>query len=172
MVLAVVMVAYLPGGMVWAGITPTVDIFLPVALKPENTPTAPPPPTFTPTPTATPLPPANVKITFIEYSPPGPDEDGEFVRIKNLGGTAQTMTNWTLRDIANHVFTFPGFTLPAGGTVQVWTGTGTNNSTNLYWGSGAAIWNNTGDTATLRNNSGQVVSVCTYPGGEQNYTCP
>lgn len=109
---------------------------------------------------------------FIEYNPPGPDEDGEFVRIVNLGGTTQTMTNWTLRDIANHVFTFPGFSLPAGGAVQVWTGIGTNNSSNLYWGSGAAIWNNTGDTATLRNNSGQVISVCSYPGGERNYNCP
>lgn len=176
--LAVVMVASLPAGMIGAGMTPTVDVFLPVALKPENTPTTPPSPTLTPiptstpTPTATPLPPADIRIMFIEYNPPGPDEDGEFVRIVNLGGTTQTMTNWTLRDIANHVFTFPGFSLPAGGAVQVWTGIGTNNSSNLYWESGAAIWNNTGDTATLRNNSGQVISVCSYPGGEQNYNCP
>ncbi|MBP8002988.1 MAG: lamin tail domain-containing protein [Chloroflexi bacterium] len=110
-------------------------------------------------------PPANVQIVYIEYDPPGPDEDGEYVRFDNLGGSNATLTGWTLRDDANHVFTFPSFTLAVGASVRVWTGSGSNNNANLYWGSGAAIWNNAGDTATLRNSGGQVIDVCTYSGG-------
>jgi hypothetical protein len=48
---------------------------------------------------------------------------------------------------------------------------GINNATNLYWGSGQAIWNNTGDTATLRNSGGQIVDTCSYAGGGQNASC-
>lgn len=113
--------------------------------------------------TAAVLAPANIKITFIEYNPPGDDVQGEYVRIENQGGRAQTMTSWTLRDVANHIFTFPSFTLAAGGTVRVWTKSGTNTTTDLYWGSGAAIWNNTGDTAYLRDGSGALISEYTYP---------
>ena len=65
--------------------------------------------------------PADVQITYIEYDPPGDDAQDEYVQIENLEGAAQEMTSWTLRDEANRVFTFPVFTLPAGGTVRVWT---------------------------------------------------
>lgn len=34
------------------------------------------------------------------------------------------------------------------------------NAKNVYWGSGNYIWNNTGDTATLRNASGKTVDTC------------
>ena len=172
--------------VVGLGLTPTSSHFLPYVIRPLPTPTFTATPTLTPSPTATATatnipptptpthtsaPPANVQITRIEYDPPGPDEDGEYVTLSNLGGTTAAMTNWTLRDEANHIFTFPAFTLAAGANVKVWTGSGANNSGNLYWGSGAAIWNNTGDTATLRNSNAQVVDVCTYSGGGTGTNC-
>jgi len=147
------------------GVTPTVNSYLPFLKN------SPPTPTATSTPTPTSPPPVNVQIVYIEYDPPGPDEDGEFVRLDNLGGSNATMTNWTLRDDANHVFTFPPFTLTVGASARVWTGSGSDNSANLYWGSGAAIWNNAGDTATLRNSNGQVIDVCTYNGGGIGASC-
>jgi hypothetical protein len=108
-------------------------------------------------------PPADVNITFIDYDPPGDDVQGEYVQIANSGGTAASMTNWTLRDNANHVFTFPTFTLNPGASVKVWTKAGTNTSTDLYWGSGAAIWNNTGgDCAYLRDAGGTPVDTYCY----------
>lgn len=160
--------------VVGSGLTPTVNSYLPYLNNPPPTPTATATPTALPataTPTPTSAPPANVQIRYIEYDPPGPDEDGEYVRLENLGGSSAVMTNWTLRDDANHIFTFPTFTLAAGATVKVWTGSGSNNSSNLYWGSGAAIWNNSGDTATLRNSGGQVIDVCTYSGGGSGASC-
>jgi hypothetical protein len=151
--------------IVGSGITPPVNSYLPFLKNPPPTPTA----TATPTPTSAPQ--ADVRILYIEYDPLGPDEDGEYVRLDNLGGSNATMTNWTLRDDANHVFTFPPFTLVAGESVRVWTGTGSNNSSNLYWGSGAVIWNNSGDTAILRLSNGQVVDSCTYGGGGIGANC-
>jgi hypothetical protein len=104
----------------------------------------------------------DVQITSIEYDPPGSDVEGEYVRIENLGGGAVDMTNWTLRDDADHVFTFPTFTLSSGATVRVWTKSGTDTTTDLYWGSGSAIWNNTGDCAYLRDSSGTSVDAYCY----------
>jgi hypothetical protein len=170
-----------------AGLTP--NSYLPVALRPENTPTYTPTatktpiptsttgptntpvPTNTPTPSPTSAPPANVLMTQIEYNPPGDDVAGEFVEIRNFGGTAANMTGWSLRDPVPHVFTFPSFTLQPGAAVKVWTKSGVNNAANLYWGSNQAIWNNTGDTATLRNSGGQTIDTCTYSGGGQNASC-
>jgi hypothetical protein len=105
---------------------------------------------------------ADVHITFVEYDPPGSDLEGEYVRVENLGGSAADMTDWTLRDEANKVFTFPAFTLDAGATVQVWTKSDTNTSTDLYLGSGSAIWNNTGDCAHLRDSAGTPVDTYCY----------
>ena len=103
----------------------------------------------------------DVRITHVELDPSGPDAAGEYVRIENLGNTAQPMKAWTLSDRIRHTFPFPEFVLPAGGTVNVWVGEGKNTSTDLYWGRRAPVWNNVGDTAELRDDSGVLVSTYT-----------
>ena len=106
-----------------------------------------------------------VGITYIEYDPPGADLAGEYVRFQNNTHQAITMTGWQLEDGARkHTYTFPAFTLPAGATVVLWTKTGTNEAGNLYWGNRAAIWNNTGDTAVLRDAAGTEISRFSYTG--------
>jgi phosphatidylserine/phosphatidylglycerophosphate/cardiolipin synthase-like enzyme len=119
-------------------------------------------PTPEPTPSPEPPEPADIQITYIEFNPAGDDVQGEYVRIENQGGESQSLTNWTLRDEANHVFTFPNFSLGAGAAVQVWTKSGSNTTTDLYWGSGSAIWNNTGDTAYLQDHDANPVDTYTY----------
>ena len=74
------------------------------------------------------------------------------------------MSGWTLRDLANTTYTFPAFTLAAGAEVRLWTRAGVNDTANLYWGGGQAVWNNTGgDTAILRDAGGGEVSRYSYP---------
>ena len=82
--------------------------------------------------------------------------------IHNDTADAIDMGQWTLRDLANHVFRFPPFVLASGFGVAIWTGTGLDNSDNLYWNRHAAVWNNTGDTAVLSDAQGTEVARYTY----------
>lgn len=151
--------------------TPNSINYLPFVIRPENTPTATattPPPTATPTNMPAP---ADVRLTLIVYNPSGDDVAGEYVRLQNFGGTTAVLTGWTLSDNDGHVYGFPGgFSLAPGAAVLVWVKSGTNNATNLYWGSAQAYWNNTGDTAFLRNG-GTLVDSCSYSGGGTQASC-
>ncbi len=118
---------------------------------------------------------AAIRITKIYYDSPGSDTgsnaslNAEYVLIKNTGTRAKTLTGWTLRDAANHVFKFPTFKLGAGSLVYVHTGKGSKTAHHLYWGSGAYIWNNDGDTARLRRRDGSLDDTCSYSGGSPGY---
>lgn len=92
----------------------------------------------------------------------------EWVKITNNGASQVSLDNWKIQDrtennIELHNFTFVMFSLNAGATVTVHTFKGTNSSTDLYWGrdESAPVWNNNGDTATLIDSAGNVIS--TYP---------
>lgn len=112
-----------------------------------------------------------VRLGLIQYNSPGSDTgsnaslNAEFVRIKNTGSTTRTLTGWTLRDTSHHVYTFGTFRLGAGKSVRVHTGKGTNTAVNLYWGRAAYVWNNTGDTAFLRNVAGVQKDSCSWGNG-------
>jgi hypothetical protein len=107
-------------------------------------------------------PPLGVHITYLEYNPPGDDMDGEFVRIENSGGIDIDMTAWTLCDEAGHQFTFPAFTLRLGSYVRIWTKSGANMATDLYWGKDKAVWNNEMDCAQLRDSTGVLIATFRY----------
>lgn len=109
---------------------------------------------------------AAIRITRIYFDPPASDTGSninqEYLVIKNTGARAKALTGWRLRDRAGHVYTFPTFRLRPGRVVRIHTGSGTNNRSDLYWGSGWYIWNNDGDRATLRRPSGTVADRCRY----------
>ena len=54
------------------------------------------------------------------------------------------------------------YILKPGETVYIWTGDGVNEDKNLYWGRRSPVWNNTGDTATLRNPDGVEIHKYEY----------
>src|SRR4051794_31695078 len=89
-----------------------------------------------------------VRLGKVQYDPPGSDTgsssslNAEYVTITNHAATKRTLTGWTLRDASRHVFHFPKFSLAAGASVRVHTGSGGNGAHDLYWGSGSYIWNN------------------------------
>jgi endonuclease G, mitochondrial len=109
-----------------------------------------------------PQPPPVVEIAEVLADPAGDDVAGEYVRIRNTGSGAAVLTGWTLSDLANNSYTFPTFTLAPGGEVLVWVKVGVDDGGNLYWGRAQAVWNNTGDTATLRDSGGAVIDSFTY----------
>ncbi len=120
---------------------------------------------------------AAIKISKIQYDSPGSDDgsnsslNAEYVVLTNTGSEAVSLTNWTLRDLANHVYSFDSFKLGAGATVTIHTGKGNDTRTNVYWGSGWYIWNNDGDTATLKTGKGHTVDTCSYSGGDTSVSC-
>jgi len=112
-----------------------------------------------------------LRIAKIVYDPPGADLVGEYIQLYNSGATAQDLTNWQLTDLAHHAYPFPSFALQPLATVTLWTKSGVNTPTDLYWNSGMAIWNNDGDTAILTDANNTTIDTCTYPGGGQETTC-
>ncbi|MFI9642911.1 lamin tail domain-containing protein [Micromonospora sp. NPDC051925] len=119
---------------------------------------------------------AAVEITKVYYNSPGTDNrsntslNAEYVKLTNRRSSTLNLKSWTLRDKSNHVYKFSGdFRLAKGASVYVHTGKGTNTSTHRYWGSGNYIWNNTGDTAYLRNSAGTGIDSCKW-GSKGSYT--
>lgn len=89
----------------------------------------------------------------------------EYIELTNEGETATEMTGWTVSDEADHTYRFPsGFTLGAGDTVTIYTGSGSDTEDELYWGSGRAVWNNDGDTIYVTNDAGETVIEHEYSG--------
>ncbi|GAA2511898.1 lamin tail domain-containing protein [Pilimelia columellifera] len=116
-----------------------------------------------------------IMITKIWYDSPGTDRganaslNAEYVQLRNTTRTRRSLTGWTVRDTARHVYTFGTFNLNAGATVTLRTGIGTNTATNRYWGRRAYVWNNDRDTAILRNASGVQIDSCAYNSTRYDY---
>lgn len=113
-----------------------------------------------------------IYITNFHFNAAGDDNynlNDEYVTLGNRCSYSVDMTSWTIKDeTASHLYTIPPFTFQAGSTFTLFTGTGTNTNSALYWGrtSGnyAAIWNNGGDTLFLRDSGGNLVLTQSYSG--------
>lgn len=140
---------------------PTPTLAATLQPSPESSPT----PIQTPTPTAT-LPSSstgNVIITKIFYDGVlGRQEPDEYVEIRNDDTKSIQFQNWTLRDSANHVYTFPNFIMQPDQVCRVYTNQNHPEWCGFSYGSGSAIWNNSGDCAYLRNNQGQEIDQYCY----------
>ena len=117
------------------------------------------------------------RFSGVQYDSPGDDTgsnrslNAEWVRITNHSSHARVMTGWKLRDITGFVYVFPSFTLGAGRSVKVHTGSGTNSRTDLYWRLNGYVWNNTGDKATLKDRHGVVIDTCSWGDGSGYIGC-
>jgi len=130
---------------------------------PTKTPSISPTPTRTSTPTQAPPPPTgNVAITSIFYDGTGQNEPDEYVEIKNNDTYPIQLSNWTLRDDANHIFTFPSFVIQPGQVCRVYTNENHPEWCGFNYHSGTAIWNNTGDCGYLRDSANTLKSQLCY----------
>jgi hypothetical protein len=132
--------------------------------KATSTPTKTPTRTATPTATATqpPVTTGLLDITSIFYDGVnGSTESDEYVQIVNTDTRSIQLLNWTLRDNQSHIFYFPNFVMTPGQVCRVYTNEYHPEWCGFSYGSGVAIWNNTGDCAYLRDpSSTQVDSYC------------
>ena len=119
--------------------------------------------------------PSPVVISEIFYNSPGPDHgsnqslNAEWVKLRNRTGHRVSLDGWTLRDTAHHVYHFVGYSLRAHGTVRIHTGSGRDTQWNLFQDRGWYVWNNDGDTATLRGPAGNVRDRCSYSDPSENF---
>ena len=115
-----------------------------------------------------------IGILYFHWNAEGNDcynLNDEYVTFKNTCSQSLDMTGWTVKDEANHIYTFPDFNLAGSATVTLYTGAGIDTTAELYWDSSGhtcnAIWNNDGDTLYLRDISGNLVISYSYGGFEQ-----
>lgn len=111
---------------------------------------------------------SQLAVTRIHEDANGNDHDnlnGEYVVFENTGDSELDLSGWTISDAADHTYRVPsGVTLAPGETVTLYTGGGSDSASELYWGSGSAVWNNGGDTIIVTNADGTVVLRKEYSG--------
>lgn len=93
----------------------------------------------------------------------------EYICLVNKSGGDVDLLGWELRDAEGGVNVLPDVTLASDQQLRVHPGEGRNTSTDLYGEGHAAVWNNTGDTVTLFDQSGNVIDSQTY-GSRQSET--
>jgi micrococcal nuclease len=107
-----------------------------------------------------------LKIVQIEADAPGSDSqnpNGEWIEIVNQGDAPVSMQGYTLKDQANHIYTFGDVTLRARAAVRLYSGQGQDSESELYWGLvGESVWNNDSDSAFLRDAQGALVDTFAY----------
>lgn len=108
-------------------------------------------------------------VSAIHADAAGDDRENlndEYISLENTGDKPLDLTGWTVRDDAGHTYTVPdGFTLDAGATVTLHTGSGDDTASDLYWGASSPIWNNGGDTIIISDADGSVVVEESYNDG-------
>lgn len=115
-----------------------------------------------------------VKISKIRYAQTGTNLNTEYIVFKNTTGSARTITGWKIISAPssdNQYYVFPTTSIPAGASITLYTGSGTNTSTRRYWNATSPRWNNDGDLAILKNGSGTKVDSCQYAGGGTTAYC-
>ena len=101
---------------------------------------------------------ADVRIAQVHADAAGDDWENpndEYVVLENAGGESIDLSGWTISDESGKTYTVPdGVSLAPGDTVTVHSGDGTDTAADLYWDAGRPVWNNGGDTVTIRNAEG------------------
>jgi len=107
-----------------------------------------------------------IEIITFHYDADGNDNynlNDEYVTFKSTCSYSCDMTDWTVKDEGTHIFAFPTFNLDTNQYVTLYSGSGTNTNTQLYWQrSYGAIWNNDEDTLYLRDKDGNLVLEYSY----------
>jgi len=125
---------------------------------------------------------AQVVINEVFYDETGGDLGNEWIELKNIGGSAATITGYDLTAVSGDYYTFPSLTVPTGDFVVVhWRKVGTDdtdfgdNVAHLYTGT-TGYDNNMGDTAgyvaffnSTTHSSLTIIDYMEYGAGDQNW---
>jgi micrococcal nuclease len=108
----------------------------------------------------------NLSVAQIHADASGNDNvnlNDEYVIFENIGSDTLDLSGWSISDEAHHTYTFPnGTSVAPGETVTLHTGSGTDTASDVYWSASGAVWNNGGDTVSVRDENGTVVTSKSY----------
>ena len=94
---------------------------------------------------------------------PGDDvqpENGEHVVLRNVSSKPVDVGGWYMRDAAYNLLPIAdGYVIPAGGTLRVYVGPGTNTSDRYYIGGSASVLNNGGDSIALHRPDDSIAHI-------------
>jgi hypothetical protein len=130
--------------------------------------TAPP---ITPVGTASPAPPGStnaqfngaVQITSVNYDGVKSREPDEYIEITNEGTQPVEITDWTLQDpTGRDEYKWEGYTMKPGEKIRVYTNEVHKDTGGFTFGSGNALWPNSGGIVELYDADHQLVSRSTY----------
>ncbi|MET8957197.1 lamin tail domain-containing protein [Streptomyces sp. NPDC004533] len=117
---------------------------------------------------------AAVHISGVRYDSPGRGDrwnrslNREWVDITNSTRRAVNLEGWTLSDEDGRTYTFRHVWLEGRATVRVHTGFGRDTRTDVYQDRRGKVWDDDGDTATLRNDRGRCVDAVSW-GGDRDH---
>jgi micrococcal nuclease len=87
----------------------------------------------------------------------------EYVVLTNTNESTLDLSGWHVSDAAGHSYEFDdGTALEPNESLTLYTGSGTDTATERYWGESSAVWNNAGDTVTVRDTSGATIVEYSY----------
>ncbi|MER5563891.1 lamin tail domain-containing protein [Streptomyces sp. NPDC048491] len=101
----------------------------------------------------------------IQYDSPGRDDhsqkslNAEWVTVTNTGRSAVNLKGWTLTDRAHQTYTFHNLRLAGHQSVRVHTGKGRDTDRDVYQNRRDYAWDNSRDTATLRDSHKHIVAT-------------
>lgn len=102
-----------------------------------------------------------IAIAKVHYDAAGDDRENlndEYLTIRNGGAATADLTSWQVRDSDGFVYLFPAVSLSSGETLALHSGNGTPSAGDIFMGSPFPVLNNDGDTVTLSDREGNVVS--------------
>ncbi len=105
-----------------------------------------------------------LKIVAVEYNAPGDDSlslNEEYVVFQVLA--SGTLLGYKVEDQTGHRYAFSDHIYAKDDLITLHSGQGADTASDIYWGaSGAAIWNNDGDTVKVLDPQGQIVEIYDY----------
>jgi micrococcal nuclease len=107
-----------------------------------------------------------MQIVKFNYDAKGKDDENlndEYVTFKNVCDFPINLSGWTVKDRSFNIFTFPEFTIQPSREVTLYSGSGKNTNSEIFWNSKYAIWNNDGDALYLRDREGNLILFKSYP---------
>ncbi|WP_255197166.1 lamin tail domain-containing protein [Halorarius litoreus] len=118
--------------------------------------------TGTATSTATPTGALGIRINADAAGNDNENLNDEYVVLTNREDEAVSLAGWTVEDDAGKTYEFGDVTLDPGASVTLHSGRGDDTASDVYWGRDSAVWNNGGDTVTVRDADGTVVAEKSY----------